>query len=122
MKIINPAEGELIDKDSIQVTVRITDEGGGAESPQIYHNGTLVAGNVRGVKKQLKDVSGQDSFTKTYMVSLVAGENDGIVNMSYIKAYLDNRLYELYEDLTGNGQDAISISSGEDFAVAGEGD
>ncbi len=42
--------------------------------------------------------------------------------MSYIKSYLDEHLWMLYKELTGSGQDAISVSSGGDFAVGGDDD
>ncbi len=75
VEIISPVDGEVITDDRLTVTIQITDNGGGAETPQIYHNGTLVAGDVRGPKKDLKDVSDEDSFIKSYTIGLVAGEN-----------------------------------------------
>ena len=51
-------------------------------------------------------------------------QDEGVLWMNDLEDYLDKNLYYMYEEAFGvdEGQDAISVSFGSDFAVGGKGD
>ena len=74
VQIVSPVAGETIDKDSITVSLKITDNGGGIGNVNIYLNGAQVANETRGVV-----VKGRESAHETmltFIVPLLDGNNE----------------------------------------------
>jgi WD40 repeat protein len=73
--IVFPQSGVTVDKDSVTVNLKITDNGGGGVgSVNIYRNGSQVANDTRGVI-----VKGKESITEkslSFNISLMDGENE----------------------------------------------
>lgn len=68
---ISSSEYGTTSSKQISVTVTAIDQGGGIDELKLYHNGKVVSDDQRGLLRK----SQTNSQTKTYQVSLVAGEN-----------------------------------------------
>lgn len=74
VQILSPAARSSVDADSVEVTVRITDAGGGIGPVTIYLNGAQVANDTRGVA--VKARASDREKTLSFTVPLVAGPNE----------------------------------------------
>jgi hypothetical protein len=72
--ITSPASGSSTDRDSIKVTVKITDNGGGIGNIMLFINGSQVANETRGVLIKGKE-SAKEKIV-SFTVSLVEGLNE----------------------------------------------
>ncbi len=70
-RITSPTPDASFSTDTIKITVRAQDKGGGIDEIRLYHNGKVVGEEVRG----LKIAAGNDVAEKTYTVTLVDGLN-----------------------------------------------
>jgi len=74
VRIVSPATGSSVDKDSITVSLKITDNGGGIGNVNIYLNGSQVANETRGVI-----VEGTGSVNEkilSFTIPLIDGQNE----------------------------------------------
>jgi len=74
VRIMSPASGTTVDKDSVTLQLKITDNGGGLGSVNIYLNGSQVMNDTRGVV-----VKGRPSTTEqsiSFTISLLDGPNE----------------------------------------------
>ncbi|HEY6839075.1 MAG TPA: caspase family protein [Geobacteraceae bacterium] len=74
MEILAPAPDASVAGDSVRLTVKIKDNGGGIGSVAIYLNGAQVANESRGVT--VKGEAAADERLFTFRVPLVAGDNE----------------------------------------------
>ncbi|PXY02054.1 hypothetical protein DF185_05260 [Marinifilum breve] len=72
VEILTPRNHEISTKKEIEITVKVTDQGGGIDNIQLYLNDKLVETSQRGFKTVKKN---GESKTKTFHVSLVNGKN-----------------------------------------------
>ena len=74
VKILSPVSGSVIDRESVTVTLGITDSGGGIGDANIYLNGSQVANDTRGLIVKGKESAGEK--TLSFTVTLMDGENE----------------------------------------------
>ncbi len=74
VRIVSPQSGVTVDKDSVTVSLKITDNGGGLGNVNIYLNGSQVANDTRGVIVKGKESTTEKSLSFT--ISLMDGENE----------------------------------------------
>jgi WD40 repeat protein len=74
VKIVSPVSGSTVDKDSVTISLKITDNGGGLGNIKIYLNGSQVANDTRGVIVKGKESTTDKSLSFT--ISLMDGENE----------------------------------------------
>ncbi|BDX39102.1 hypothetical protein CYCD_24570 [Tenuifilaceae bacterium CYCD] len=67
VRIVSPSTSTTVNNDQLNVTVQVTDQGGGIDEVRLYHNGKLLDATQRGFKAIGKD--------QTYTVQLTNGEN-----------------------------------------------
>ncbi len=70
--IISPSAGDTAKTETIQVTVRAKDAGGGVEDIRLYQNGKRIGDDQRAVARK-KEVD--KGITKTFEIQLVPGAN-----------------------------------------------
>jgi len=71
VRIINPKSGESFDKKAIEIVIDARDTGGGIDEVRLYHNGSAIGENMRGIKT----IPSGNKVQKTYAVMLVPGDN-----------------------------------------------
>jgi hypothetical protein len=74
VRIVSPQYGITVEKDSVAISLKITDNGGGLGNVNIYLNGSQVTNDTRGVI-----VKGKESTTEktlSFTISLMDGENE----------------------------------------------
>ena len=69
VRIISPEDGQILKERDIDITVEVTDQGGGIEDIRLYHNGKRIIGREKGMK-----VNDNKIQTK-FIVTLVNGIN-----------------------------------------------
>jgi len=74
VKIVSPVSGSTVDKDSVTISLKITDNGAGIGNVNIYLNGSQVANDTRGVIVKGKESTTEKSLSFT--ISLIDGENE----------------------------------------------
>ena len=74
VKIVSPVTGSSVDKDSVTVSLSVTDNGGGIGAVTIYLNGSQVANDTRGVIVKSRESATRMSLSFT--LSLIDGENE----------------------------------------------
>jgi hypothetical protein len=74
VQILSPAANSSVDRDSVAITLKITDSGGGIGSVNIYLNGAQVANDTRGVIVKSKAAASERSLTFT--IPLIKGLNE----------------------------------------------
>ncbi len=74
VQIISPAAQSSVDRDSVTVTIRVKDAGGGIGAVNIYLNGTQVANETRSVIVKGREPA--DEKTLSFTIPLVQGKND----------------------------------------------
>jgi WD40 repeat protein len=74
VRIVSPQSGVTFDKDSVIVSLQVTDNGGGIGNVNIYLNGSQVANDTRGVLVKGKESTTEKSLSFT--VSLMDGDNE----------------------------------------------
>jgi len=74
VQIVFPLSGTSVEKDSIAVSLKITDNGGGIGNVNVYLNGAQVANETRGVTLKGKDSASEKMFTFT--MPLIEGRNE----------------------------------------------
>lgn len=67
VKIVSPSTSTTVNNDQLNVTVQVSDQGGGIDEVRLYHNGKLLDATQRGFKAIGKD--------QTYTIQLTNGEN-----------------------------------------------
>ncbi|WP_282125070.1 caspase family protein [Marinifilum flexuosum] len=72
VEILTPRDNEISSKKEVEVTIKVTDQGGGIDNIQLYLNDKLVETSQRGFKTIKKN---GESKTKTFHISLVNGKN-----------------------------------------------
>ncbi|MEK6699665.1 MAG: caspase family protein [Nitrospirota bacterium] len=72
--IVSPVAGEIIDKDSITVSLKIIDNGGGIGNVNIYLNGAQVANETRGVIVKGRETANEKLLSFT--IPLIEGQNE----------------------------------------------
>lgn len=73
VKIVSPTEGQSFASDELEITLEVTDQGGGIDEVRLFQNGKLVSEEQRGMKKT---AAVGETFTKSYKVLLVSGMNE----------------------------------------------
>jgi WD40 repeat protein/uncharacterized caspase-like protein len=73
VKIVSPSQGQSFTADEVQITVEVSDQGGGIDEVRLYHNGKLISEEQRGVKIL---TSKEAKLVERYDVNLVAGLNE----------------------------------------------
>ena len=74
VQIVSPASGSSVDRDSITVSLKITDNGGGIGNVNIYLNSSQVANETRGLI-----VKGKESVNEkvlSFTIPLIEGQNE----------------------------------------------
>ena len=74
VQVLSPVTNSIVDQDSVEVTLKITDQGGGIGSVNIYLNGAQVANDTRGVIVKSKAAAHEKVLSFT--IALVYGQND----------------------------------------------
>ncbi|HLZ18560.1 MAG TPA: caspase family protein [Smithellaceae bacterium] len=74
VQILSPAAGSSVEQDSVAVTLKITERGGGIGSVNIYLNGAQVANDTRGIIVRSKAAASEKILTFT--IALVKGQNE----------------------------------------------
>lgn len=74
VQVLSPVDNSSVDQDSVTVTLKITDSGGGIGSVNIYLNGAQVANDTRGVIVKSKAAAHEEVMTFT--IALVKGQNE----------------------------------------------
>ena len=74
IRIVSPQSGVTIDKESVTVSLKITDNGGRIGNVNIYLNGSQVANDTRAVIVKGKESTTEKSLSFT--ISLLDGENE----------------------------------------------
>jgi WD40 repeat protein len=74
VQILSPATNSSVDRDSVAVTLKITDSGGGIGRVNIYLNGAQVANDTRGVIVLGKASANEKILSFT--IALVQGQNE----------------------------------------------
>lgn len=67
VKIVSPSTSTTVNNDQLNVTVQVSDQGGGIDEIRLYHNGKLLDATQRGFKTIGKN--------QTYTILLTNGEN-----------------------------------------------
>ncbi len=73
VQILSPATNSLVDQDSVTLTLKITDSGGGIGSVNIYLNGAQVANDTRGIIFKGKAAANEKILSFT--IPLLQGQN-----------------------------------------------
>ena len=103
VEIISPKVGEKFSKKTVEIQIRITDNGGGIDEVKLLHNGKRVSDDTRGMKKK----STGKSVVRTYNVSLVSGKNEFIAS-AFSKGRIESRGYKLEVLFQGTAKTASS--------------
>jgi WD40 repeat protein len=74
VQILSPVTNSSVDQDSVVVTLKITDSGGGVGSVNIYLNGAQVANDTRGLIVKGKAVANER--TLSFTIPLLKGLNE----------------------------------------------
>lgn len=74
VQILSPVPNSLVDQDSVAVTLKITDSGGGIGSVNIYLNGAQVANDTRGVI--VKGKASANERILSFTIPLLKGQNE----------------------------------------------
>jgi len=74
VRIVSPQYGVTVDRDSVAVSLKIMDNGGGIGNVNIYLNGSQVTNDTRGVIVKGKESTTEKSLSFT--ISLLDGENE----------------------------------------------
>lgn len=74
VQILSPVTNSSVDQDSVAVTLKITDIGGGIGSVNVYLNGAQVANDTRGVNIKGKALANEKILSFT--IPLVKGQNE----------------------------------------------
>jgi WD40 repeat protein len=74
VQIVSPASGSSVEKDSLTVSLKIKDNGGGIGNVMIYLNGAQVANETRGVI--VKDKESTDEKILSFTIPLMEGQNE----------------------------------------------
>ncbi|MDP2852955.1 MAG: caspase family protein [Smithellaceae bacterium] len=74
VQILSPVANSSVDQDSVAVTLKITDSGGGIGSVNIYLNGAQVANDTRGVIVLGKAAANEKILSFT--IPLIKGQNE----------------------------------------------
>jgi WD40 repeat protein len=74
VEIVSPRSGTFVEKDSINLTVKLKDNGGGIGSITVYLNGSQVANEARAIA--IKGTVKEAAEVKTFELSLLEGNND----------------------------------------------
>ncbi|MFH0992113.1 MAG: caspase family protein [bacterium] len=73
VRIVSPKTGETFTSDRAQISVEVTDQGGGIDEIRLYHNGKLISEDQRGMKVIESKTT---KITKTFDVTLLPGINE----------------------------------------------
>ena len=71
IKIVSPKTGENLDQKEVEVVVTAKDLGGGIDEIRLYHNGSAVGRNARGMIIQERE----EYVERVYSISLIPGVN-----------------------------------------------
>ncbi len=74
VQILSPASSSSVDQDSVSVTLKIKDSGGGIGSVNVYLNGAQVANDTRGVI--VKEKTAANEKILSFTIALVQGQNE----------------------------------------------
>lgn len=74
VQILSPATNSSVDQDSVAVTLKITDSGGGIGAVNVYLNGAQVANDTRGLI--IKDKAAVSERILSFTIPLIAGPNE----------------------------------------------
>jgi hypothetical protein len=74
VQILSPVANSSVDRDSVSVTLQITDTGGGIGRVNIYLNGAQVANDTRGVI--VKEKAAANEKILSFTIALVYGQNE----------------------------------------------
>jgi WD40 repeat protein len=72
VKITNPKNGDAVKNNTVTIDVEVTDQGGGIDEVRLFHNGSNIAEEQRGMKKIKK---AGEKIVKHYTITLLPGEN-----------------------------------------------
>ncbi|PKN67408.1 MAG: hypothetical protein CVU52_10455, partial [Deltaproteobacteria bacterium HGW-Deltaproteobacteria-10] len=73
VQILSPVTNSLVDQDSVTLTLKITDSGGGIGSVNIYLNGSQVANDTRGII--IKGKAAANEKILSFTIPLLQGQN-----------------------------------------------
>jgi hypothetical protein len=74
VQIVSPITNSSVDQDSVAVTLKITDSGGGIGSVNIYLNGAQVANDTRGII--VKGKAAANERILSFTIPLLKGQNE----------------------------------------------
>ncbi|MCX5827588.1 MAG: caspase family protein [Deltaproteobacteria bacterium] len=74
VQILSPVTNSSVDQDSVSITLKITDNGGGIGSVNVYLNGAQVANDTRGII--VKGKAAANERILSFTIPLIAGQNE----------------------------------------------
>jgi len=101
VKIVSPPEGQRFSTRTIQVVMKVTDNGGGIDETKLLLNEKRISDTTRGINVLSKD----NSIIKTYNVVLVNGDNH-LVATAFSDRRVESRGYSLHVFYEGQSQKA----------------
>jgi len=101
VEIVSPSEGQRFSTRTIQVVMKVTNNGGGIDEIKLLLNDKRTSDTTRGIKVLGKD----NSITKTYNVVLVNGDNHFVAS-AFSKRRVESRGYSLHVFYEGQSKKA----------------
>jgi len=101
VEIVSPSTGQRFSTRTIQIIMKVKDNGGGIDETKLLLNEKRISDTIRGIKVLSKD----NFITKTYNVVLVKGDNHFVAS-AFSKRRVESKGYSLHVFYEGQSKEA----------------
>jgi len=101
VEIVSPSTGQRFSTRTIQIIMKVKDNGGGIDETKLLLNEKRISDTTRGIKVLSKD----NFITKTYNVVLVKGDNHFVAS-AFSKRRVESKGYSLHVFYEGQSKEA----------------